>query len=135
MNTYCIRSGQVEIGVIQHEGREYSAFGASVSGRNITAYTRQERNEISLTTWCGKITVSTRCEIVEQYWSGSMALMFRLSKGRFIVGYALGENGMLFRGELLTDADETEAKLMARMISDNFSDLDAEDDENFQQDD
>ena len=39
--------------------------------------------------------------------SGSLALMFRLTHGRFIVGYALGDDGMLFRGELLTDCDES----------------------------
>ena len=133
MQTFCVRSGQVEIGVIEHQGRQYSAHGASVSGRNITGYTRQEGKRIILTTWCGKTTVATRCEIVEQYWSGSMALMFRLPKGKFIVGYSLGE-GMLFRGELLTDTDDDEAKRMARMISECFSDLDAEDEENFDHD-
>ena len=135
MQSFCIRQGQVEIGVIDHQGREYSAFGASVSGRNITAYTRQNGNHINLTTWCGKEIISGRCEVVEQYWSGAMALMFRLPRGKYVAGYALGENGMLFRGELLTDADETDAKLMARMISDNFSEMDAEDEENFDQDD
>ena len=129
MQSFCIRQGQVEVGVIEHEGREYHALGASVSGRNITAYTSQNGNHISLTTWCGKEIISGRCEVVEQYWSGAMALMFRLPKGKYVVGYALGENGMLFRGELLTDTDETDAKLMARMISENFTELDAEDDD------
>ena len=133
MHTFCFRQGQVEVGVIEHEGREYSALGASVSGRNITGYTRHEGNEISLTTWCGKTTIASRCEIVERYWSGTMALMFRLTKGKFIVGFSLGE-GMLFRGELLSESDETYARQMARMISENFSDLDAEDEENVDHD-
>jgi hypothetical protein len=130
MQTYCVRQGQVEVGVIEHEGREFSALGASVSGRNITGYTKLDRGRISLTTWCGKTTVASRCEVVEKYWSGSLALMFRLTNSRYIVGYSLGE-GMLFRGELLTDTDDDDARRMARMISENFSDLDTEDEENF----
>jgi hypothetical protein len=135
MQSYCVRHhGQVEIGVIQHEGREYSALGASVSGRNITGYTKLDRGRISLTTWCGKTTVANRCEIVEQYYSGSMALVFRLTKNRCIVGYALGDDGMLFRGELLTNVDEDEARQMARMNAENYSESDAEDEENFDHD-
>ena len=45
-------------------------------------------------------------EIIREYRDGSIALMFRLTHGRFIVGYALGDDGMLFRGELLTECDE-----------------------------
>jgi hypothetical protein len=135
MQSYCVRQGQIEVGVIEHEGREFPAYGATVSGKQITGYTRQEGKEISLTTWCGKTTVASRCEVVERYWSGSMALMFRLTKGRYIVGYALGESGMLFRGELLTNVDDDEARQMARMISENFSEIDAEDEENFDHDD
>ena len=37
---------------------------------------------------------------------GSLALVFRLTHGRYIVGYALGDDGMFFRGELLTECDE-----------------------------
>lgn len=134
MNTFCIRSGQVEVGIIQHEGREFTAFGATVSGNQITGYTRQEGNRIVLTTWCGKTILAPRSEIVDHYCSGSMAVMFRLPKRRFIVGYSLGD-GMLFRGELLSDVDEEYARQMARMISECFSDLDAEDEENFDYDD
>ena len=53
--------------------------------------------------------------------------MFRLPRGRWIVGYALGETGMLFRGELLTDCDEDEARHHALMLADCFAQLDAED--------
>jgi len=57
--------------------------------------------------------------------------MFRLPRGRFIVGYALADNGMLFRGELLTDCDEDEARRHALMVSECFAQLDAEDEEPF----
>ncbi len=75
--------------------------------------------------------LACRSEIVERYWSDSLSLMFRLPRGRFIVGYALGDSGMLFRGELLTDCDEDEARSMARDLSDRFAELDAEDEEAF----
>ena len=54
--------------------------------------------------------LACRSEIVREYLDGSIALMFRLTHGRFVVGYALGDDGMLFRGELLTDCDEDRAR-------------------------
>jgi hypothetical protein len=134
VQAYCVRKGQIEVGVISHEGREFAAFGATVNGHQMTAYTRFDNRQITLTTWCGKTILECRCEVVASYWSGTMALVFRLTNRRFIVGYALGNNGMLFRGELLTYADETDARRMARMISENFADLYAEDEDSFDQD-
>lgn len=131
MHTYCVRKGQVEVAIIEHDGHEFSALGASVFGRSVTGYTRFDNGDVVLTTWCGKTTLNCRCEIVERYWSGSSALMFRLPHGRYIVGYSLGD-GMLFRGELLTDSDEDEARQTARQVSDCFAELDAEDEAEFQ---
>ena len=48
MQTRCVRQGQVEIGVIEHEGREFSALGASVVGRHVTGYTKLVDGEIHL---------------------------------------------------------------------------------------
>ncbi|EMI54169.1 hypothetical protein [Rhodopirellula sallentina] len=129
--TRCERQGQIEIGIIEHEGREFVALGASVVGRNLTGYTKSDRYGITLRTWCGKTMLDCRCEIVERYWSGSLALMFCLANGRFIVGYALDEDGMLFRGELIDDCDEDDAQREARRIANYFADLDAEDEEAF----
>jgi hypothetical protein len=39
-STRCERQGQIEIGVIEHEGREFAALGGSVIGRRITGYTK-----------------------------------------------------------------------------------------------
>jgi len=128
MQTRCVRQGQVEIGIIEHEGREFSALGATVVGRHVTGYTRQINGDIELTTWCGQTMLACRSEIVEHYWSGTMALMFRLTGGRFIVGYSLGM-GMLFRGELFIGND-ADARSMARKVADQFAELDAEDEEN-----
>ena len=55
------------------------------------------------------------------------ALMFRLTHGRFIVGYALGDDGMLFRGELLTDCDEDRARHEAVELAKYWTGIDAED--------
>lgn len=131
-STRCERQGQVEIGIIEHDGREFAALGASVVGRQITGYTKRDRYGIRLQTWCGKTMLGCRCEIVERYWSGSLALMFRLPRGRFIVGYALGENGMLFRGELIDDCTDEEARRQAAYLAEFFSDIDAADEEAFQ---
>jgi DNA-directed RNA polymerase subunit RPC12/RpoP len=131
MQTSCVRQGQIEVGIIENEGREFSALGATVQGRSITGYTKSVGKLINTTSWCGKTMLAARCEVVERFWSGSLALMFRLPRGRFIVGYALGESGMLFRGELLIDCDEAEARHHALMLSECFAQLDAEDEEAF----
>lgn len=131
MKSTCVRQGQIEVGIIEHQGREFSALGATVVGCHVTGYTRLVNREIHLSTWCGQTMLSCRSEIVQQFWSGSLALMFRMARGRFIVGYALGEDGMLFRGELLTNCDEIEAHRHALMVSECFADLDDEDDEAF----
>ena len=120
-----VRQGQVEIGIVEHEGRGYVALGASVAGRDITAYTRLRHGEISLTRWCDQTLVEGRSEIVERFADGSLALIFRLGHGRFLAGYALGEDRMLFRGELLEDT-EAEARWTARMASDHFAEIDAQ---------
>ena len=131
MQTMCVRQGQIEVGIIEHEGHEFSALGATVQGHSITGYTKLVDGEIQLSTWCGQTMLATRCVIVQRFWSGSLALMFRLHKSRFIVGYALGDDGMLFRGELLSNCDEDEARRHALMVAECFAQLDAEDEDEF----
>lgn len=132
--TRCERHGQTEIGIISNEGRDFAALGATVHGREITAYTKLIHRQIVLTTWCGKTILDCRNEAVRKFQSGSLAIVFRLTLGRFIVGYALDESGMLFRGELLTDVTDDEAKRAALRISDYFAEIDAGDEANFEQD-
>lgn len=127
MQTYCVRQGQIEVGVIEHEGHQFSALGSSVIGTDITGYTKQKNRHITLTSWCGKTMLDCRCEVIERFWSGALALMFRLPNRRFIVGYAIGDDGMLFRGELLTGADEFEGRRAAVRISHHFAELDTDD--------
>lgn len=127
MQTWCERQGQVEIGVIECKGRTFAALGASVQGRSLTAYTGLQTGDIFLTTWCGKTMMVCRSEIVEEYHDGSLVLLFRLAKGRFVVGYALGERGMLFRGELVADCTDDEARRTARQIAEHFSEFNVQD--------
>ena len=74
----------------------------------------------------------TRSEVVERFWNGCLALMFRLPRGRFIVGYALGDDGMLFRGELIDNCTDDDARRHALRLSDNWAELDAEDEAAFE---
>ena len=127
MKAWCERKGQVEIGVIEHEGRTFAAFGATVQDRHVTGYTRPSAGCIHLSTWCGKTMLGCRSAIIDKYHDDSLVLMFRLTGGRFIVGYALGEKGMLFRGELVTGCDDDEAKDAARQIAHRFAEMDAYD--------
>ncbi|MGO8747317.1 MAG: hypothetical protein ACLQNE_15130 [Thermoguttaceae bacterium] len=129
MRTRCVRQGQMEIGIVEHEGRDFSALGATVVGNDITGYTRLRDGEISLTTWSGQTVMAYRSKVVATYWDGSLALVFRLPRGRFVAGYALGGDGMLFRGELLDTCTAEEAKAAALAKANYWSERDAEDEE------
>lgn len=62
----CERQGQIEIGIIEYEGQEYTAVGSSVAGGNVTGYTHGDRYGITLTSWCGKTMLGCCYEIVER---------------------------------------------------------------------
>ena len=128
-STRSIRQGQIEIGIIEHNGHEFAALGATVVRRDITGYLKVKRGHFWLTTWAGGTMLDCRSEVVERFWNGSLALMFRLPKGRYIVGYALGDDGMLFRGELIDHCDEDEARHHCMMVAINWMELDAEEEE------
>lgn len=127
MELICERRGQLEIGIVDHDGHVYAAFGFSVNGHNVTGYTRTRNGSITLTRWDGSTMLGCRCEIVREFHDGSIALMFRLTNCRFIVGYALGDDGMLFRGELLTDCSVDRAKHEAVSLAEYWSGIDTED--------
>ena len=76
--------------------------------------------------------LNCRSEIVNHYWNGGLSLIFRLTKGRFIVGYALGNDGMLFRGELVDRCTDDEARRHACRLSDEWAEADAEDEAAFE---
>ena len=128
-STRVVRQGQIEIGIIEHEGHEFAAYGATVCGREITAYLKYRCGHFWLTTWAGGTMLNCRSEVVERFWNGGLALMFRLPRGRYIVGYALGDDGMLFRGELLDNCTDQDARRHALMVAENWAEVDAEDEE------
>jgi hypothetical protein len=127
MELVCQRRGQLEIGVVTHNGHVFAAFGSSVNGHNVTGYTRLRNGHISLVRWDGSTMVGCRSQVVKEYHDGSLSLVFSLTKRRFIVGYALGDDGMLFRGELLSDCDEERARQDALTLAEYWSEIDAED--------
>ncbi len=125
-STRSIRKGQIEVGILEHEGREFAALGSTISGRQVVGYVKKDRRGYQLTRWNGEIMLSCRCEIVKEFWCGSKALLFRLPRGRFVVGYALGD-GMLFRGELIDHRSVDDARCRAWAISDQLAEMDLED--------
>jgi hypothetical protein len=97
MGLFSERRGQVEIAALDHNGHVFAAFVSSVSSRHVTAYTRKRHGIITLTRWDGSKLFGCRTNTVREYHDGSLALLIRLTHRRVIVGYALGDGGMLFR--------------------------------------
>ncbi len=127
MTTRCEWRGQVEIGVVDHDGHVFAAFGSSVNGHNVTGYTGLRNGQITLTRWDGTTMLACRSQVVRQFLDGSIALMFRMTQERFIVGYALGDDGMLFRGELIIGCVKDRARYEALELAEYWSGIDAED--------
>jgi hypothetical protein len=127
MDTSVERRGQLEIGIVTHNGHVFAAFGSSVNGRHVTGYTRLRNGSSSLTRWDGTTMLSCRSEVVLKYHDGSVSLIFRLTQNRFVIGYALGDDGMLFRGELLTDTNDDDARREAIKVAEYWAEIDAED--------
>ncbi len=98
-----------------------------VYGRNVTGYTRHRSGCISLSRWDGSTMLGCRSQVIREFADGSIALVFRLTHGRYIVGFALGDDGMLFRGELLTDIDDDQARHEALELAEYWSQIDEED--------
>ena len=67
METRCERRGQVEIGIVTHDGRTYAAFGSSVNGHNVTGYTRQRNGQITLTRWDGSTMLACRSQVIREF--------------------------------------------------------------------
>ncbi len=108
------RIGNAEVCTVTHEGREFSAWGASHHGRHVTAYW----SDNGLTSWDGKrVLLACRQKTVKTYrvneWGDEgSAVVFKLRKGRYIIGYALDAG--LFRGQLEEHDTEESAAYSAR---------------------
>jgi hypothetical protein len=128
-STRSVWQGQIEIGIIEHEGHEFAAYGATVVRRNINANLKYKCGHYWLTTWSGTTMLDCRSDVVERFWNGGLALLFRLPKRRFIVGYVIDGNGSLFRGELIEGCSEDEARRHCKMVAVNWMELDQIDEE------
>lgn len=110
------------------------ASGATVHGKHVCGYLKPLPNgRAALTTGAGQTMLVARCETVATYTNihgdRSHAILFCLPKGRFLGGHALGDNGDLFRGELLDATTDTEARYDAQQIAEHWFQRDAEHDE------
>jgi hypothetical protein len=115
-----LRNG-LEVGTVEHAGREFSALGASVQGVYVTAY---EGKRGELRTWDGRVMLDCRSYTVREYRlhghvsDRGAAVVYKLTNGRAVVGYSWGP-GMLFRGELVyshEDADRAAERVAERCI-------------------
>jgi hypothetical protein len=69
---------------VTHNGHVFAAFGSSVSEHNVTGYTKMCNGSISLARWDGTTMLNCFSEVLRQFHDGSIALVFRLTHGRFI---------------------------------------------------
>ena len=127
-SSYCERDEHGrEIGVIVHEGHEFRALGASVVGTHVTGYIGKGD---TLKTWCGRVMLDCRSERYGSYysdtWGRTFGIVFYLTNGRAIIGYALGE-GCLFRGELVQIDDRNDALKQLNAECERWIEVDAED--------
>ena len=128
-STRSVRQGQIEIGIIEHNGHEYVALGATVVRQRPDGLRQVQAKSFLVDDWAGGTMLDCRSEVVERYWNGGMALMFRLP----VVGSSWDMSSTateaLFRGELIDNCDEDEARHHCLMVANNWMELDAEDQE------
>jgi hypothetical protein len=68
-----------------------------------------------------------RSEVVREFGDRSLAIVFRFTGDRYVVGCALGDAGRLFRGELLVGCGEGRARHEAVELARYWSRTNAED--------
>jgi hypothetical protein len=107
---------------------------------NINGYDLMGPTRLTLTRGNGKVMLATRARIVQTYRYGDMdarshAVVFALTHRRFVVGYALDDDGSLFRGELMSGIDGDEADHFARQIAEHWLETDIEDEAEAYEDD
>ena len=95
--------------------------------QQLTNLARLGNRSTTPTSWDGTTLLGCRSQVIREFYNDCLALMFRLTQRRFIVGYALGDDGMLFRGELLTNSDDERARQEALALAEYWSEIDAED--------
>lgn len=98
MDTRSEQHGQVEVGIVSHEGREFAALGSVIDGDRITAYLGKDGY---LTKWDGTVIgiyhITSSWRTPKSFVSGTMNQVYAKMDGQWYVGRSAGE-GMLFRG-------------------------------------
>jgi hypothetical protein len=101
MNSHSEYHGKVEVGVVEHEGREYRAFGSVITDTHITAYLGKDGK---LTTWDGKVIGTYRItrtwRTPRSFVSSTMNQVYATVDGRTYQGRSAGV-GMVFNGKLV----------------------------------
>jgi hypothetical protein len=92
--------GTTEIGIIAHEGREFSALGSVVTDTHVTAYLAKDN---TLTKWNGEVIGTYRItrtwSTPRSFASSTMNQVYATVNGRTYTGRSAGV-GMIFRGRL-----------------------------------
>ena len=98
MDTRTEQHGNVEVGVVIHKGREYSALGSVIEGDRIAAYLGKDGQ---LTKWDGSIIgiykITATWSTPQSFVSSTMNQVYAKVDGQWYVGRSAGQ-GMLFRG-------------------------------------
>src|SRR5438552_4232374 len=101
MDTRSEQHGNVEVGIIVHAGREYSALGAVVTDTHVTAYLGKNGQ---LTNWNGETIGTYRItrtwRTPKSYVSETMSQVYATVNGRTYTGRSAGV-GMIFNGRLV----------------------------------
>ena len=58
--TRSFQQNQIEVGILEHNGTEYAAYGATVVRRDITAYLKFKKNHYWLSSWSGGAKLDCR---------------------------------------------------------------------------
>lgn len=104
MQTHTEQHGNVEVGVVEHEGREYRALGAVVTENTIAAYLGKDGQ---LTNWGGEVIGTYR--ITASWYTPRSFVSSRMFQVRATVngvtytGRSAGV-GMLYRGRRVKES-------------------------------
>src|SRR5262245_59803810 len=98
MNSRVEQHGNIEIGIVEHEGREYIAMGSVVTNTHCTAYLGKNRQ---LTKWDGTVigrwSVASSWPTPRSYVSSRMYQIEAWVGAALYTGRSAGE-GMVFNG-------------------------------------
>jgi len=136
MGTIKKQGGYFNVSLDSDNGTYFTPVGSTVAGRNVSGYLKTGKRDISLTRWNGSTMLSVPFSRFEsssrKYGTNDFGdtltgIAFKLPAGRWIIGASMGE-GMLFRGELLSDYETVaEALKLAEQCAEYWAQIDYDD--------